>query len=63
VGIAPGTAFFAQPPSRAYMRLSFGAHAAPDIERGVSILGNILRVQLQQMRRLASRTDITTSLL
>jgi GntR family transcriptional regulator/MocR family aminotransferase len=63
VGIAPGAAFFAQPQLRAYMRLSFGAHSAPDIERGVSILGNILCVQLQQMRRLASRTDITTSLL
>jgi DNA-binding transcriptional MocR family regulator len=63
VGIAPGTAFFAQPQSRAYMRLSFGALSPADIEQGIAILGNLLRIQMQQVRRLAARSDITSSLL
>lgn len=63
VGVAPGAAFFAQPQPLAYMRLSFGALSPADIERGITILGDLLQVQLQQMRRLAAQGNITGSLL
>jgi Transcriptional regulators containing a DNA-binding HTH domain and an aminotransferase domain (MocR family) and their eukaryotic orthologs len=63
IGIAPGAAFYTQSPSRAHMRLSFGAHTPARIEQGMETLGSLLQTQLQHLRRLASRTGITNSFL
>ena len=63
VGFAPGAAFFTQPQARASLRLSFGSHSPTRIEQGVAILGNLLRQQLAEIERLATRTGMTGSLL
>jgi DNA-binding transcriptional MocR family regulator len=43
VGLAPGSAFYAQPRRAAAVRLSFGALPPDRIERGVAVLAELLR--------------------
>jgi DNA-binding transcriptional MocR family regulator len=43
VGVAPGKAFFPQPQTRAFVRLSFGSHPPRQIEQAISMLGRLLR--------------------
>lgn len=42
VGVAPGSAFFALPPSQPHMRLSFSMQPPAKIRAGISILGRLL---------------------
>ena len=46
VSFAAGSAFFARPADQPFMRLSFAAQPEREIERGVAILGRLLRAQL-----------------
>ena len=46
VSFAPGEAFFATPSDQPYMRLNFAAIDEERIERGIGILGELLRSQL-----------------
>jgi DNA-binding transcriptional MocR family regulator len=55
VGVARGQAFFPQPVQTAYVRLSYGNHNPEEIERGVSILGTVLREHLRQSKELVTR--------
>jgi DNA-binding transcriptional MocR family regulator len=57
VGVAPGSAFFVQPPRRAAIRLSFGALPPERIARGVSILGEVLREHLRRHSALLARAN------
>lgn len=50
IGIAPGSAFFAQPQLHGSMRLSFGLHASERIEEGVAALGSVLETHLRRDR-------------
>lgn len=51
VAFAPGQAFFPPPVERDYMRLSFAAHPATAITRGVAILGELLARHLARQGR------------
>jgi 2-aminoadipate transaminase len=51
VAFAPGQVFFPEQPARGYMRLSFAARPPEEIERGVAILGELLRERLVQRGR------------
>jgi 2-aminoadipate transaminase len=57
VGVAPGAAFFVQPRSHAYVRLCFGAHPPERLERGVGILGEVLREHLRRRSWLLARAS------
>lgn len=57
VGVAPGNAFFAQPRRGAHLRLSFGAQPPESIERGVGILGELLREHLRRRTLLLARAS------
>jgi 2-aminoadipate transaminase len=46
VSFAAGSAFFARPADQPYMRLSFAALPEAEIERGIAILGRLVRAQL-----------------
>jgi DNA-binding transcriptional MocR family regulator len=46
VSFAAGSAFFARPADQPFMRLSFAAQPEGEIERGIAILGRMLRAQL-----------------
>jgi GntR family transcriptional regulator/MocR family aminotransferase len=46
VSFAAGSAFFARPADQPFMRLSFAAQPEAEIERGLAILGRLLRAQL-----------------
>ena len=46
VSFAAGSAFFARPADQPFMRLSFAAQPEREIERGIAILGRLLRAQL-----------------
>lgn len=57
VGVAPGSAFFAQPRRGAHMRLSFGAQPPESIARGVATLGELLREHLRRRTLLLARAS------
>ena len=57
VGVAPGSAFFAQPRRGAHVRLSFGAQPPAAIERGIAILGDLLREHLRRRTLLLARAS------
>ena len=48
VGFAQGAAFFAEPADQPYLRLNFAAVEEAEIERGIAILGRVMRDQLEQ---------------
>ncbi len=51
VAFAPGQVFFPEQPTRSYMRLSFAARAPDEIDRGIAILGELLREQRARRER------------
>ena len=57
VGVAPGSAFFAQPRRGAHMRLSYGAQPPESIARGVATLGELLREHLRRRTLLLARAS------
>lgn len=57
VGVAPGSAFYARPTRGARMRLSFGAQSAEGIERGIAILGELLREHQRRRMLLLARAS------
>jgi DNA-binding transcriptional MocR family regulator len=57
VGVARGQAFFPQPQRGAHLRLSFGAQSPERIERGVALLGGLLREHLRRHASLMARAS------
>lgn len=57
VGVAPGSAFFAQPRRAAHLRLSFGAQPPENIAHGVAILGELLREHQRRRSLLLARAS------
>jgi DNA-binding transcriptional MocR family regulator len=55
VGVTLGSVFFPQPPRSAYIRLCFAAQTPAAIERGISILGDLLTDHLRRRDQLAAR--------
>lgn len=56
VAFAPGHLFFPEQTAQSYMRLSFAAHDAQKIERGIAILGDLLHEQLARRQHLHARS-------
>jgi 2-aminoadipate transaminase len=59
VGVARGQAFFVEPQTRSYMRLSFGSHAEEQIEQGVRILGELLLEHRGRLARMRAQAGLS----
>lgn len=55
VGVTLGSVFFPQPPRSAYLRLCFAAQTPENIERGITVLGELLGLHLRRRDQLAAR--------
>jgi 2-aminoadipate transaminase len=59
VSVARGQAFFVEPKSHGYMRLSFGSHTGEQIEQGVGVLGNLLQEHRRHLARLRAQAGLS----
>jgi DNA-binding transcriptional MocR family regulator len=55
VGVARGQSFWPQPSRDPFLRLSYGSHSPEEIERGVAILGQVLREHDRRRDELVAR--------
>ena len=59
IGVARGQAFFVEPQTHGYMRLSFGSHTGDQIEQGVRVLGELLQEHRRRLARLRVQAGLS----